>query len=778
MKFYISSIIVFLFSIFTGNAQPEPCLGNPQMTSTCIEACVICDIDGFKGRNNYAGQGQIFSGFCTTYNHNMNYIAFVAGTVDLTINVTVSNCNKNTGLEIGLWESLDCKTFTKVSICDTDVRPNTTVAFSNTKPLVVGQHYYLIMDGSNGDVCDWQFNVVEGSTAVGLLTTSGIISGKDILCPDLESTYSTTGDVGANIFFWTVNGVAQNSFNKDIDITFPSDGKYEICVTATNVCDEAPPTCTFIDVVTPKINKITETVCDNNCLEVADTVICTSGNYIFKVAHYTGCDSIIIVDLTVLPQAKQFIDINLCVGEEFFIGNTPYATTGVFMDTILTAQLCDSIVTLDLFMIECEIRGSTGFIQPICKGDANGFLIFSVENGTPPFNYTWEHITNSNIFGTGSTNLFIDNQIVNVPAGYYEINIMDGFGNDVVLFQEVTEPQSLAVDVDALDIDGYNLSCNQGNDGVAFAIGNGGVKPYSFLWNTNEAGDTLKNLSAGVYSVKITDASGCIRNNKITLIEPSSVQANVNYIDPNCDGLETGIINVDTVLGGTPPYLFAFNNSPYSSQSLYENLPGGNYTFYIKDNNDCIKDTINSLSPPDIPVLYMGSDLFVDLGCDILLPVTTNNTNLININWRDITFSLDCDTCLRPKAKPFNDSKYILTVTSIDDCMTSDSLYISVNKVRDIYFPNVFSPNGDGINDHFIINATKSVALIKSMKVLDRWGNLVYNVTNHLPNVQDQSWDGKSNGQIVSPGVFLWVAEVEYLDGQVLQFSGDLTVVK
>jgi hypothetical protein len=332
--------------------QPEPCGANPEMTPTCLEACVICDIDGFTGRNTSTIDGQGFPGFCTTQYHRMAYIAFIAGTEDLEIELAVTNCVINWGLEVGIFESFDCETFSPVTFCDTDVEPNTTITLSNTVPLVVGQHYYLVMDGSNNDECDWTFNVISGSTAVGNLTTSGVISGNRTSCPDLPTTYSTTGDIGAALFYWTVDGITQPEATQDIELTFPSDGTYELCVTAANVCDEAPPTCTTIEITTPETLFLVETICDNDCYEVAGQTICESGNYDFVITLPNGCDSLIFLDLTVLPQAQDVVDINLCVGEEFFIGTTPYATTGIFTDTIQTAASCDSIVTLDLFMVE------------------------------------------------------------------------------------------------------------------------------------------------------------------------------------------------------------------------------------------------------------------------------------------------------------------------------------------------------------------------------------------------------------------------------------------
>jgi len=770
-------LILSSFLYINSFAQPAPCGADPAMTSTCLDACVICDIDGFTGRNDLSTQGQGFDGFCTTQFNLMSYIAFIAGTEDLEIEVTVTNCEfPNLGLEVGLFESFDCQTFEPVSFCDTDVEPNTTVSFTNTVPLVVGQHYYLVMDGSNGTICDWTFNVISGSTAVGNLTTSGVISGNAETCPNFPTTYSTTGDVGAALFFWTIDGIEQPVTTQAVDLTFPADGTYEVCVIAANVCDQAMPTCTTVEVVTPMVLDLVEIICDNDCYEVAGQTICETGIYDFVVPLPNGCDSLIFLDLTVLPQAQESIDINLCVGEEWLIGNTPYSTTGIFADTILTVAACDSIVMLDLFMIECEIIGSTDFLPPICNGDANGTLLFSVENGTPPFTYDYSNILNPTIGGTGSTLLFTDNQINGVPAGTYEINIMDGFGNDVVLFQEVIEPPVLSVVADAIAIDGFNLSCNGGNDGTASAVGNGGVPPYDFEWNNMQVGEVANNLTAGFYSVSIIDDNGCVQTDNITLTEPTPVEFIVEYIDPNCDGFETGIIQLDSVWGGTTPYRFALDNGMFSSSTSYENLSSGSYDFFIVDDNDCMVDTSSTLSAPDIPVLFMGDDLEVVLGCDITIPVNTNNTNLVDINWISFDNSLDCDTCLRPQASPVNDARYFLTVTSIDDCSTNDSINIVVNKIRDVFVPNAFSPNSDGYNDYFFINANKSVSLVKNMKVFSRWGELVYEVNDLLPNLNTTGWDGRMNGKLMKPGVFLWVAELEYLDGEVIQISGDVTL--
>ena len=769
-------IIISVLTLHSIWAQPEPC-GVDAMTSTCLDACVVCDIDGFTGTNNLTVQGQTFPGFCTTIFHNMSYIAFIAGTENLTLSVTVTNCTINRGLEIGIFESLDCESFTAMTDCNTDVAPNATATFSNLVPLVVGQHYYLIMDGSMGDICDWTFNVIEGSTLVGDLTTSGVIEGPDELCPELSMTYSTTGEVGATLFYWTVDGVEQDGIDPEIDIAFPTDGTYQLCVTAANVCDQAPPSCTTINVISPESLFLTETLCSNDCIEVAGEIVCESGLYEYLIPLSNGCDSLIFLDLIVLPEIASFVDINLCIGETFSIGNSSYSSTGVFVETIQNENGCDSTVTLNLMMIECEINGTIDFTTPICHGDENGTLFFSLQNGTPPFDYNWSNITTPTIGGSGSTNLFTDILIENIPAGIYEINIMDSFGDDIVFIQEVKDPPVLTLAINTVDFNGSNLTCYNSNDGTASVSGNGGVPNYSFLWSNSETETTITNLSAGIYEVEITDANGCTEIDNVTLTEPDSLIFTANYIDPNCDGLETGVIQLESILGGTPPYSFGLNNDSYSPLDNFQNLNSGNYNYSVLDANGCFADTSGSLYEPDIPVLFLEEDLEIDLGCNVLISASTNNTTLVDISWTNVDNSLDCDNCLETYAAPVNNTEYILTVTSIDECSTSDSIIVKVNKIRDVFIPNAFSPNGDGHNDYFFVNANKSVSMIKDFKVFNRWGALMYKGTDLPPNHAQSGWDGFFKGKLVNSGVYVWMATIEYLDGEVLLMSGDVTLV-
>jgi gliding motility-associated-like protein len=98
---------------------------------------------------------------------------------------------------------------------------------------------------------------------------------------------------------------------------------------------------------------------------------------------------------------------------------------------------------------------------------------------------------------------------------------------------------------------------------------------------------------------------------------------------------------------------------------------------------------------------------------------------------------------------------------------------------REIFIPNIFSPNGDGINDQFFISShPEAITNIPFLRVYDRWGGLVFERMGLLPNLPSDGWDGKVGGELLNPGVFAWVAEVEYADGLRQTLFGDVSLVR
>jgi gliding motility-associated-like protein len=312
--FFLTLILAINLALM---AQPPVCDSTATMKPTCKEACIICDIDGFKGRNTSTVSGELPNDFCTTVKHNGQWIGFQAGSVDLTIQFTVSNCQINNGLEMGLYEGRDCQNYERISLCDTDVRPNTSVSFSNSKPLIIGQYYWLVIDGSGGDRCDYAMKVTNGTTKIPIIKESGILNIDQITCQGIATPISVTPPLGATEFLWSVNGQRIPYNNRNINYIFDNEGDYEVCVEVFNTCSKGPKTCKKITVTPPPPTFDTVYICPNAKFFVNDSSY-NLGSHSVLFRDPTRCDS--LVKLTILPLKVEIPTIYLPLLPEVVMG--------------------------------------------------------------------------------------------------------------------------------------------------------------------------------------------------------------------------------------------------------------------------------------------------------------------------------------------------------------------------------------------------------------------------------------------------------------------------
>lgn len=779
-KYYYLCSFLFVVQILA--AQPQPCEEPAAMTSFCADACIICDIDGFEGRHDADIVGESparFAGECTNTAHNMQWIAFIAGSVDLRVSLAVSNCDLNIGLEFGLYKGIDCDNYERISNCFggmSAIRPGSSGVIQNTEPLVIGQYYYIVMDGGLKDNCDWTFNVLEGNTQLDPLLTSGSLAGHLNPCINVEQLYTVNAPVGATEFNWQLDGRNMDRNAPSLPITFDQVGTFTLCVTSFNACDQAPPTCQTIVVKDIPPTFFDEKICEGDDFQVADTILNSSGNFVFNLTTDEGCDSMIIVDLEAVP--ASFTDlgrVNICDGDALPVAGENFNTTGIHEKVLPNFLGCDSTITFDLFVVICNIQGAIS-AQPVsCFGEANGSISFAVTNGSPPFNYNWESLGGA-MSGNGTvTNINENISIPNLPAGTYLVTVDDGFGNQRILIQEVTQPDELSMTYELSDFNDFNISCFENADGSIEIIPAGGTGPYTYLWDNNSTNSTQQTLTAGNYQISITDNAGCQAEAMLTLTQPTPLDLTVTFSDPNCDGLATGMAQIETIIGGVPPYNFSLNNGVKDNNQQFDNLAEGNYNIIATDANGCEMEEFGELIAPIIPTIDLGADLTIGLADEISLEAITQGVE--TAIWRADT-GLSCYNCLMPIASPTNQTTYSVTVNSADNCTASDSISIRVLKIRDVFVPNVFSPNNDGSNDQFFINAGPEANNVQSLRIFSRWGELVFEQLNFTPNDPIQGWNGTYQDQLLDSGVYIWQAAIDFIDGETVVYTGDVALVK
>lgn len=759
-------------------SQPLICGNSPAMKPFCDDACIICDIDGFTGRNNSNVTGQAPPDFCTSFVHHMQWIGFIAGTTNLTLEVKVSNCQRNNGLEIGLYESLDCNVFRRVSECDTDVREGETRVFKNTIPLIIGQYYYFVMDGSDNDICDWTIKVTSGSTKVLPLETPAVLDIPDEVCQNEVFEMKTSGLTGATFYNWVIDG-ASTKTGASVSHSLEKVGKYEICLTASNVCDVAPESCKIIEVLPTPVGSASQQVCFGECFSFFGKTYCESGAYEVRIPSSNGCDSIITLNLVVDDRITVSASVNICEGDTLFLGNGKFFSEGVHQAIIQNMEGCNIYMELTIRLIICNIKSIVKSIPVRCNGENSGEIMFEVDAGTPPFTYTGYKLENSSITFIGSI-AALDRwvSITNVDEGNYFFTIEDSYGNSKIFNIFVAQPSKLSTTSVTSDYNGYQLSCNGDANGYFKIIAAGGSGPYTFMHEgLSSTMDSVANLAAGSYTSYIKDNNGCQSEITTIIKQPDSLQVSVEFIDPDCSGLNSGSIIVSKILGGVSPHMISINEGKLQEKYTFNNLTEGEYRIILKDKNGCLNKRTRVLIASEIPeIIAESEELTVSLGDSVFLNVTTNLSDQTVIWTPDQ--EIGCKTCLKTYVLPINNTNFEISVMSKDGCEKKVTISVVVNKKRSFTISNVFSPNNDGNNDLIRYFAGKDVIELRDFRIYDRWGNLIYLRDNQSSGLEYMDWDGNYKGQPLPSGVYTWVCEVVYIDHVNIIYKGTMSILR
>lgn len=172
-------------------------------------------------------------------------------------------------------------------------------------------------------------------------------------------------------------------------------------------------------------------------------------------------------------------------------------------------------------------------------------------------------------------------------------------------------------------------------------------------------------------------------------------------------------------------------------------------------------------------------DSIICYGKELIVPNTTTNANNYIWLYDNVPIQGSEDPLLI-----FNQTgEHVITLIASynDRCVDSIKKIVFVRRC-DVYIPNLFTPNNDGQNDFFTAYGGVNVSLIRKILIYDRWGDLVFEKKNIAPNVDYYGWDGsvstRSKTYGLNSSVFVYVIDVEFVDGEVVTFSGDVTLLR
>ncbi len=307
----------------------------------------------------------------------------------------------------------------------------------------------------------------------------------------------------------------------------------------------------------------------------------------------------------------------------------------------------------------------------------------------------------------------------------------------------------------------------------------------NYLWTTldgiiESGGNTATPIitGEGTYIVVVTDESnGCTDSDTIHVVEGQSVLGIIHLTTiSECEGNGNGSISIDSVPGAAT--LLSYTIDDEAGGPVFDGLTNGEYHIVVIDSFGCSTDTIINISnTSSTHSISLGVDKDILIGDSVLLDaiVDLDPSEIMSVHWGQ---PVDCDTCLANFVTPLHTATYQIFLEDIFGCIASDLVTVFVAEQPKFYIANVFSPNGDNVNDELTIAAHPGIARILEFSVYDRWGNVVFQAKNFPGSDNSVSWDGTFGGKELNPAVFVYILTVELLTGRVETNHGTVTIVK
>lgn len=309
---------------------------------------------------------------------------------------------------------------------------------------------------------------------------------------------------------------------------------------------------------------------------------------------------------------------------------------------------------------------------------------------------------------------------------------------------------------------------------------------YTYTWSTDAGGilsgqDSIIAITElpGSYTLVVeNEDNGCMAEftREVLQTEVPITDVFLRLIPPTCIGDSDASIFIDSIEGGTAPYVYSFNGGDFSTLNSFNNLAPGVYELSIQDLNGCEWNEQVEIIPPEEITIDLGPDIEIELGDSIQLNAIVN-VPYDTLFWTASVLLADPSNPVQV-VRPLETAYFSVTAIDSNGCMALDRIVISLHKPREIFIPTAFSPNNDGNNDRFMIFAGPDVLRINTFQIFDRWGNKVFGKERFLPNDPTYGWDGNFNGTPMNAAVYVFWAEVEFIDGWIELIKGDVLLMR
>lgn len=451
---------------------------------------------------------------------------------------------------------------------------------------------------------------------------------------------------------------------------------------------------------------------------------------------------------------------------EYSINNGTYQNDSTFSNLpvgVYTVKIKDATGCIDSLVISIAqlypdlVITGIPTVAASCTGGADGTATINVTGGKNPY-----------LFSTDGIN-FQTNNVFNLAQGTYTVTVRDD--NNCVAAQNIFIPLDNIVTLEA----GSNPTICEGKSTQLFAVSNAN----SFSWTPagSLSNGSIQNPVASpaiTTEYYVTATTGiCTQKDTVTVFVHPAPTANAGPDHTICFGQNVQL----TGSGGISYFWYpaSFLNDARIATPTAINLSGSMiYSLNVIDANGCVSlkrdSVVVTVTRPAI--VFAGRDTTLAIGQPLpLFAADVNNIGFIQYEWFP-AYGLNDPYIANPTAVPDRDMVYTVTARTDIGCIASDDIRIKVYKGPDIYVPNAFTPDGNGVND--ILRAIPvGIKDFRYFRIYNRWGTLIFTTNTSL-----NGWDGTIKGNQQSAGTYVWMAEGVDYKGNIVQRKGTVTVIK